>query len=621
MIRTSRLIGIAVLFLTILTGFRLLWLQWSANLASTQEATRWIVLFACAVYFANALYAFIVYMLGLRSKRDHRLLYFSWIVVLVIFATLLSEGFLSAWLPPGGKLYDKAVMLGLIAGGFLLWRLIRPSTPLILSMRWRHADLVLAAGLAIVIVLLPNPAQAGLLYVAALLAFVPCVLALVLLYKTTTAHDKGGIWLFFGTLAAVNSFAWLIAIELMEIPFVSYPFDLLIAILCYSVFFFQKYFHALVTAERMSVLLNDLLELERIKDSLAPADNGQSHQERIRILAVDDNPEHVGLLDKIFSTRSCEFVSATSGAEALALLDADRWDLVIANAAMPGMSGYELAAHIRKTRSIIELPILLLTESMGLKCVEAGFEAGANDFVAKPINAVELVTRAESLIHLKQSVQERMRMEAALLQAQIKPHFMINTFNSIAALGRIDLDRMDDMIEELSTYIRLSIDFQNTDGLAPIERELDLVRSYLYIQEKRFGDRLKVIWEVDPEAQVHIPPLTIQPLVENAISHGILKRISGGVIRIVIRKETGAVTVAIHDNGVGMSRDTVAGLLEPNERHERRHAGIGLRNTDRRLKQVFGEGLAIESAAGEGTTVSFRVTDVPGEASREPGIG
>src|SRR5690606_8116547 len=132
-------------------------------------------------------------------------------------------------------------------------------------------------------------------------------------------------------------------------------------------------------------------------------------------------------------------------------------------------------------------------------------------------------------------------------------------------------------------------------------------------QEKRFGDRLKVSWEVDWEAQANIPPLTIQPLVENAISHGILKRISGGTIRIVIRKEEGAVTVAIHDNGVGMSRDAVTGLLETNGRHKRPHGGIGLRNTDRRLKQAFGEGLAIESVPGEGTTVSFRV---PGRIQR-----
>lgn len=454
MSKASSLIGMALGFLTILTGFRLLWMHWSANLAPTQDPTGWIVIFACAVYFSNALYACVMYFIGMRAKRDARLLVFSCMILLVIFATLLSEGFLDSWMPPGGALYDKAVILGLIAGGVLLFWMIRPGLPLPRSARWRHVGLALAAGLAVVAVLLPDPGRAGLVYIACLFAFVPCFLALACLFRMTVSFSKDGIWLFFGTLAAVNSFVWLVAIELLEIPFVSYPFDLLLATLCFFIYFFQKY---------------------------------------------------------------------------------------------------------------------------------------------------------------AQALHERMHMEAALLQAQIKPHFIINTFNSIAALGRIDLDRMDDMIEELSTYIRLSIDSQNTDGLAPIERELDLVRSYLYIQEKRFGDRLKVSWEVDWEAQANIPPLTIQPLVENAISHGILKRISGGTIRIVIRKEEGGVTVAIHDNGVGMSRDAVTGLLETNGRHKRPHGGIGLRNTDRRLKQAFGEGLAIESVPGEGTTVSFRV---PGRIQR-----
>ncbi|HHY20400.1 MAG TPA: sensor histidine kinase [Bacilli bacterium] len=199
---------------------------------------------------------------------------------------------------------------------------------------------------------------------------------------------------------------------------------------------------------------------------------------------------------------------------------------------------------------------------------------------------------------------ERLRMEAAWLQAQIKPHFMINTFNAIVALSRLDLDRMDDLIQELSNYIRLSIDFQNTDGVAPLECELQLVRSYLFIMKQRFGDRLNVVWEVDEHIPLDIPPLTIQPLVENAISHGILKRPEGGDIHICIKDQGRFAKISIIDNGVGMDEETLKQLL--NRKSEKR-VGIGLLNIERRLKQLFGNGLKIESELAEGTIISFTV--------------
>lgn len=324
----------------------------------------------------------------------------------------------------------------------------------------------------------------------------------------------------------------------------------------------------------------------------------------VRILAVDDDPVNLKVLESIFSMAPYEIVTVTSAQEALAMLDAGRWDLVISDVMMPKMSGYSLTTRIRERYSMLELPVLLLTAYSRDEDIEAGFRAGANDYVTKPMNAVELKSRVKSLTKLKRSVSERLRMEAAWLQAQIKPHFMINTFNAIVALSRLDLDRMDDLIQELSNYIRLSIDFQNTDGVAPLECELQLVRSYLFIMKQRFGDRLNVVWEVDENIPLDIPPLTIQPLVENAISHGILKRPEGGDIHICIKDQGRFAKISIIDNGVGMDEETLKQLL--NRKSEKRK-GIGLLNIERRLKQLFGNGLKIESKLGEGTTISFMI--------------
>ncbi len=276
---------------------------------------------------------------------------------------------------------------------------------------------------------------------------------------------------------------------------------------------------------------------------------------------------------------------------------------------MPHMSGFELITLIRQKYSNFELPVLFLTAYNREEDIEVGFRVGANDYIVKPMNAVEIRSRVASLVNLKRSVNERLRMEAAWLQAQIKPHFIINTFNAIVSLSRMDLDRMDHLIHELSNYIRLSIDFQNCEGLTTLENELELVHSYLFILKERFGDRLKVIWDVDEHVRfdLHIPPLTIQPLVENAIVHGLMNRCEG-VLCIRMKEKDEFVEISVEDNGEGIDKVTVKQLLEGKGN---RGSGIGLRNTDRRLKQLFGKGLHIETRSGKGgTIVSFAVPKV-----------
>lgn len=324
--------------------------------------------------------------------------------------------------------------------------------------------------------------------------------------------------------------------------------------------------------------------------------------DRIRLLAVDDDPVNLKVLESIFANEAYEVFTATSAKQALSMLNRRDWDLVISDVMMPNMSGYELTARIRKHYSLSELPVLLLTACSRDEDIEAGFRAGANDYVTKPMKATELKSRVKSLTKLKRSVNERLRLEAAWLQAQIKPHFILNTFTAIAELSKIDTKRMDALVEELNNYIRLSIDFQNSDQAAPLDHELSLIRSYLYIQKERFGDRLQVVWEIDEDIQILIPPLTIQPLVENAVIHGLLNRSSGGEVRIRIKETEQAIEIRISDNGKGIDEETLRHILD---RQVDKRTGIGLHNTDRRLKQFYGSGLQIESTLGVGTSVSF----------------
>lgn len=353
--------------------------------------------------------------------------------------------------------------------------------------------------------------------------------------------------------------------------------------------------------------------------TVAPATNSVWHDVSappgaLRVLIVDDDPVNLKVLANMLQPDGYALSFAASGEQAAGQLSSAHWDLFIIDVMMTPMSGYELTRLVRERFPISELPILLLTARSGPEDIYTGFLAGANDYVTKPADALELRSRVRSLISVKRSFEERLRMEAAYLQAQIRPHFLFNTLNSIMALGDIDTDKMNELIHAFSMYLRISFDFLNAEQLVPLEHELTLVRSYLYIEQERFDDRLRIEWELETERNVMLPPLSIQPLVENAVKHGALGRLEGGTVRIRITEEESAVTVSIADDGSGMSPETIDRLFAD---ERRLGEGIGMYNTHRRLKQAYGEGLHVDSRQGEGTTVSFRIP-IPGPGESMP---
>ena len=329
--------------------------------------------------------------------------------------------------------------------------------------------------------------------------------------------------------------------------------------------------------------------------------NGKAH-----ILAVDDDPVNLSVLAGILSTEPYSVTTAGSAREALKLLGTRQWDLLIADVMMPFMSGYELTQRVRELYSVSELPVLLLTARSQPADIYTGFMSGANDYVTKPVDALELRYRISALIRLKQSVNERLRMEAAYLQAQIHPHFLFNTLNSIMALSELDTAKMQQLVYSFATYLRVSFDFMNTGELVELSHELELVKAYLYIEKERFENTLTVVWEVEPHLNPPLPPLTLQPLVENAIKHGIFSRSRGGTLYIRISRQNNAVRFEIRDDGKGMDQGKIDQLLEPTRKGT---GGIGIFNTNRRLIQLYGQGLSIVSRPNEGTTVSFSIPD------------
>jgi signal transduction histidine kinase len=183
------------------------------------------------------------------------------------------------------------------------------------------------------------------------------------------------------------------------------------------------------------------------------------------------------------------------------------------------------------------------------------------------------------------------------LQMQLNPHFLFNSLHAISALVHKDADLADQMITRLSDLLRYAL--ESTDAQeVPLRQELDFLRRYLEIEQTRFGDRLAVRLEIAPETlDALVPNLLLQPLVENAIRHGIEPRAKPGRIELRSRCENGQLKLEVRDNGVGLSPD------------RKLEEGVGLSNTRARLKQLYGDRhrFALSEEPGGGLVVCLEL--------------
>lgn len=323
------------------------------------------------------------------------------------------------------------------------------------------------------------------------------------------------------------------------------------------------------------------------------------------ILAVDDDPVNLRVIQSVLADEPYEIVTAARGQEALDIVDrmGGAIGLVILDVMMPGQSGYETCRQLRRTHPLSELPVLLTTVRSSPTDVMVGFEAGANDYLTKPFEAYELRARTRTLLEMKRSAEDAVRSELAFLQAQIKPHFLYNALNTIITLSLEDPQKTHDLLLNLSRYLRGSFDFKNKQRLVPLRKELELADAYLQIERARFGDRLRVRFETEQGADCLLPPLTLQPLVENAVRHGILKKEAGGTVVVTVVSKDGHTELVVEDDGVGMDIPAETVLAGEDEGK----GGVGLRNIDQRMRKLFGTGLALEASASGGTKVTVRI--------------
>ncbi|MCS3442605.1 sensor histidine kinase [Microbacterium phyllosphaerae] len=252
-------------------------------------------------------------------------------------------------------------------------------------------------------------------------------------------------------------------------------------------------------------------------------------------------------------------------------------------------------------------------EGVGAPILVDGRVIGAVVAFAAPVRA-SLVRAAEEVADwcaaqvelgdLDSSRTQLAEAELRSLRAQISPHFIYNALTAIASFIHTDPVRARDLVLEFADFTRYS--FRRQGEFTTLAEELGSIHSYLELERARFGDRLRVTLQIAPETLATVIPfLSVQPLVENAVRHGLEPGEGGGEIRIASRDDGTHTEITVEDDGIGMEPEALRELLTDGAEG----LYIGLRNVDTRLRQLYGTdgGLVVETNTGAGTLVRMRV--------------
>ncbi len=214
--------------------------------------------------------------------------------------------------------------------------------------------------------------------------------------------------------------------------------------------------------------------------------------------------------------------------------------------------------------------------------------------VGHALNFYRLLRERE--LQAAQLATQLTQAQLAALRMQLQPHFLFNTLHTIAMLNLTDAKAANRMLTRLSDLLRLTLDGSGAQEVA-LRQELDWLRCYLEIEQIRFQDRLTVRFDVDPASlDAAAPNLLLQPIVENALRHGVAKQEADARIEIHAARQNGSLLLRVRDNGQGLTNDLEA------------KPGIGLNNTRARLAQLYGEAQRLELRNAEGGGVEVAIT-------------
>lgn len=233
--------------------------------------------------------------------------------------------------------------------------------------------------------------------------------------------------------------------------------------------------------------------------------------------------------------------------------------------------------------------------------------ADNNLLIGKILSIKDITIFVENEKHLETIASNAMKQaetnELSFLQAQIKPHFFNNTLSIIASMITRDPKAAKELVVNLSEYLISSYHIDTSSTHILLKEEMEIIDKYIKIEKARFRERLNFEVINNNVPNIAIPRFSLQPLVENAIKHGILRQVEGGIVKIEMNAINGYAVFKVIDSGVGIPKDRINNLLNGSEENQ----GVGIINVHRRLLKSYGEGLTIKSSFEEGTTISFSI--------------
>ncbi|WP_027364173.1 histidine kinase [Desulfotruncus alcoholivorax] len=257
-------------------------------------------------------------------------------------------------------------------------------------------------------------------------------------------------------------------------------------------------------------------------------------------------------------------------------------------------------------QSAVIVPLICRSEVTGtIKLYQTQQGEMHTSIIRLAVGVAQILGMQMELAELDRQVQLVTKAELDALQAQINPHFLFNTLNTIIMFSRTNPETARRLLIKLASFFRHAL--KRHGHFNTLKEEIEYLNTYLILERARFRDKLRVVRNIDDEIlEYKVPVLTIQPLVENAIKHGILPKPGQGTVEITVRKHDNEMLIVIRDDGVGIASEIQPKVLTPGFGSGN---GVGLSNVHERLKGLFGKeyGLRIVSVQGEGTSVYVRI--------------
>ena len=314
-----------------------------------------------------------------------------------------------------------------------------------------------------------------------------------------------------------------------------------------------------------------------------------------------------GGLNPDSAAKALRHLSSLLGGRAVALTDGQQvlaWEGKRGDekAAMEAAHGAMASGSTHALSQTIAAPIFVNDQVTGALVV---INEVASATLMRATNEVaKWISSQLDLAELDRSRTALVEAELRALRAQISPHFIYNALGTIASFVRTDPDRARELLLDFADFTRYS--FRSHGDFTTFSEELRSVERYLVLERARFGDRLRVITRIAPEVlSVSLPFLCIQPLVENAIRHGLEPKEGDGTITVLAEDAVNECVITVEDDGVGSDPEKVRRALNGDSPT----GSVGLVNVDERLRTVYGNqfGIIVETAPGQGTKVTVRI--------------